>query len=78
MDVKQTVLSILKDISGEDLSDQMDTNLYDTALMDSMSTVQMMLQLQQQLGIDVQISEFDRSQWDTPNKIIDKVKGLVK
>ncbi|MFT8466473.1 MAG: D-alanine--poly(phosphoribitol) ligase subunit DltC [Liquorilactobacillus satsumensis] len=78
MDVKQKVLSILKDLSGEDLSDQMDTNLYDTALMDSMATVQMMLELQNQLGIDVQISEFDRSEWDTPNKIIKKVEALVK
>ena len=76
--IKETVLSVLQDITGTDLSNQMDVNLFDTALMDSMATVEMLLQLQEKLGIDVQISEFERSQWDTPNKIIDRVHGTLQ
>ncbi|MCT6892620.1 MAG: D-alanine--poly(phosphoribitol) ligase subunit DltC [Bombilactobacillus mellifer] len=76
--IKETVLSVLQDITGTDLSNQMDVNLFDTALMDSMATVEMLLQLQEKLGIDVQISEFERSQWDTPNKIIDRVNGTLQ
>ena len=76
--IKETVLSVLQDITGTDLSNQMDVNLFDTALMDSMATVEMLLQLQEKLGIDVQISEFERSQWDTPNKNIDRVNGTLQ
>ncbi|BDR56050.1 D-alanine--poly(phosphoribitol) ligase subunit DltC [Xylocopilactobacillus apis] len=78
MEIKNEVLEVLKDITGNDLSDQMDVNLFDTALMDSMATVEMLLQLQEKLGIDVQISEFDRAEWDTPEKIVNKVSGMLQ
>lgn len=77
MDVKETVLSILNDLTGEDLSEQMDENIFDNGLMDSMASVQMLLQLQEELNIDVPVSEFNRSEWDTPNKIVAKVKDLA-
>ena len=77
MDVKETVLSILNDLTGEDLSEKMDENIFDNGLMDSMASVQMLLQLQEDLNIDVPVSEFNRSEWDTPNKIVAKVKDLA-
>lgn len=77
MDIKETVLSILNDLTGEDLSEQMDENIFDNGLMDSMASVQMLLQLQEALNIDVPVSEFNRAEWDTPNKIVAKVKDLA-
>lgn len=75
--IEETVLSILNDLTGEDLSQKLDENIYDSGLMDSMASVQMLLALQEQLDIDVPVSEFDRSEWETPNKIISKVKELA-
>lgn len=49
MDTKQGVLDILNDLTGEDLSDQMDENIFDNGLMDSMASVQMLLSLQENL-----------------------------
>lgn len=77
MDIKETVLSILNDLTGEDLSEKMDENIFDNGLMDSMASVQMLLQLQEELNIDVPVSEFNRAEWDTPNKIVAKVKDLA-
>lgn len=77
MDVKATVLSILNDLTGNDVSGAMDDNLFDSGLLDSMGSVQLLLQLQSELGIDVPVSEFERSEWDTPNKIIAKVESLA-
>lgn len=74
-DVKETVLSILKDLTGEDFSTKLDKNLYDSALLDSMGTVQLLLDLQDKLGVEAPISEFNRSEWDTPAKIIAKVEA---
>ena len=76
MDIKETVLSILNDLTGEDLSDQMDENIFDNGLMDSMASVQMLLNLQEKFDIDVPVSEFNREEWDTPNKIVAKVESL--
>ncbi|WP_125768800.1 D-alanine--poly(phosphoribitol) ligase subunit DltC [Lapidilactobacillus wuchangensis] len=73
MSDEQKVLSILKDLTGEDLSDKMDENIFANGLLDSMATVQLLLDLQDQLDIDVPVSEFDRNEWDTPNKIVTKV-----
>ncbi|GEO65839.1 D-alanine--poly(phosphoribitol) ligase subunit DltC [Levilactobacillus spicheri] len=77
MDVKETVLSILNDLTGSDVSGAMDDNLFDSGLLDSMGSVQLLLQLQSQLGVNVPVSEFERSEWDTPNKIIAKVESLA-
>ncbi|MFU0836661.1 MAG: hypothetical protein ACFWT9_13540 [Lactiplantibacillus plantarum] len=35
-DVKATVLSILQDLTGEDVSNNMDANLFDEGILDSM------------------------------------------
>ena len=76
MDTKQGVLDILNDLTGEDLPDQMDENIFDNGLMDSMASVQMLLNLQEKFDIDVPVSEFNREEWDTPNKIVAKVESL--
>ena len=66
--IKNGVLDILADLTGSDL------NLFETGLLDSMGTVQLLLELQSQFGVDAPVSEFDRKEWDTPNKIIAKVE----
>ncbi|KRM86618.1 D-alanine--poly(phosphoribitol) ligase subunit DltC [Lacticaseibacillus thailandensis] len=78
MDVKATVLAILQDLTGEDVSGDMNVNLFATALMDSMDTVQLVLELTNQLGVNIPVSEFDRSQWDTPQKIVDQVEAKLQ
>ncbi|GAW72175.1 hypothetical protein C5L28_000804 [Lentilactobacillus parakefiri] len=75
MDDKQTVLDILKDLTGEDFSDNLDEDLYSSALLDSMGTVQLLLDLQDKLGVQAPVSEFDRNEWNTPAKIIAKVEA---
>lgn len=75
-DVQKTVLAILQDLTGEDLSDRLDEDVFDAALLDSMDTVQMVLALEEQLGVDIPVSEFERSQWATVNKIVAQVQAL--
>ncbi len=75
--MKDTILNILEDLTGSDeVSRNLNVNLFETGLLDSMATVQLLLELQAQCGIDVPVSEFERSEWDTPNKIIAKVESM--
>ena len=75
--MKDQILEILADITGSDeVKKDLDVNIFQTGLLDSMGTVQLLLEFQNQLGVDVPVSEFDRSEWDTPNKIIAKVESM--
>ncbi|WP_057769545.1 D-alanine--poly(phosphoribitol) ligase subunit DltC [Lactobacillus selangorensis] len=75
--VQSTVMSILTDLTGSDeVTKNPDIDLFTTGMLDSMATVQLLLELQSQLGINVPVSEFDRTQWNTPNKIIAKVESM--
>lgn len=76
MNNKQKVLAILNDITGVDLSEDLDKNIFLDGLLDSMATVQMVLEIEDQCGLNIPISEMVREEWDTPNKIINKVDNL--
>ena len=77
MDLENTVVEILADLTGnDDIKDDMDIELFESGTLDSMATVQMLLELQGQLDIVVPVSEFDRDAWSSPNKIIARVKEL--
>ena len=76
MEIKQTILEILEDLTGVDVSEQMDLDLYEEGLLDSMATVQMLVEIDGQLGITVPVSEYERSAWGTPQQIIDQVTAI--
>ena len=75
--MKDTVLDNLEDLTGSDeVRNDLDIDIFETGLLDSMGTVQMLLELQAQCGVDVPVSEFERTEWNTPNKIIAKVESM--
>ncbi|WP_127849060.1 D-alanine--poly(phosphoribitol) ligase subunit DltC [Lacticaseibacillus hulanensis] len=76
MDTQTVVLNILEDLTGEDLTGHLDTELFDSALLDSMDTVQLVLELEEQLDVQIPVSEFNRDDWKTPQQIIDQVEKL--
>ncbi|MCT3493308.1 D-alanine--poly(phosphoribitol) ligase subunit DltC [Lactobacillus delbrueckii] len=76
MDIQKQIVDILAEATGEDFSDNMDQELYESGIMDSMTTVQMHLTLQETFDITVPVSEFNRDDWNTPNKLVEQVKKL--
>lgn len=76
MDIQKQIVGILAEATGEDFSDNMDQELYESGIMDSMTTVQMLLTLQETFDITVPVSEFNRDDWNTPNKLVEQVKKL--
>lgn len=76
-EIRDVVMDVLTDLTGSDeVKENPDIQLFDTGLLDSMGTVQLLLELQNRLEIDAPVSEFDRQEWATPNKIIAKVASL--
>jgi D-alanine--poly(phosphoribitol) ligase subunit 2 len=55
----------------------MDENLFDSGLLDSMATVEMLLALESRFNIQAPVSELAREDWDTTNKIVASVTALM-
>ena len=71
MDVKSQVIEIIDELFMEDVSDMMDEDLFDAGVLDSMGTVELIVELENRFGIRVPVSEFGRDDWNTANKIVE-------
>lgn len=76
MDVKSQVIEIIDELFMEDVSDMMDEDLFDAGVLDSMGTVELIVELENRFGIRVPVSEFGRDDWNTTNKIVEGVTEL--
>lgn len=76
MDIKSEVLKIIDELFMEDVSDMMDEDLFDAGVLDSMGTVELIVELENHFDITVPVSEFGRDDWNTTNKIIEGITEL--
>ena len=74
MDVKSEVIEIIDELFMEDVSDMMDEDLFDAGVLDSMGTVELIVELESRFDIRVPVSELCRDYWNTAKKIVDGVK----
>ena len=76
MDIKSEVLKIIDELFMEDVSDMMDEDLFDAGVLDSMGTVELIVELENHFDLTVPVSEFGRDDWNTANKIIEGITEL--
>ncbi|HHV3472297.1 TPA: D-alanine--poly(phosphoribitol) ligase subunit DltC [Streptococcus agalactiae] len=76
MDIKSEVLAIIDDLFMEDVSSMMDEDLFDAGVLDSMGTVELIVELESHFNIDIPFAEFGRNDWNTANKIVAGVTEL--
>ena len=67
---------MINDLFLEDVSDMMDEDLFDAGIMDSMGTVELVLEIESKFNIKVPVSEMGRDDWNTANKIIEGIEEL--
>ena len=70
-EIKSQVIEIIDELFMEDVSDMMDEDLFDAGVLDSMGTVELIVELENRFGIRVPVSEFGRDDWNTANKIVE-------
>ncbi|BDS81185.1 TPA: D-alanine--poly(phosphoribitol) ligase subunit DltC [Streptococcus pneumoniae] len=75
MDIKSEVIEIIDELFMEDVSDMMDEDLFDAGVLDSMGTVELIVEIENRFDIRVLVTEFGRDDWNTANKII---AGIVE
>ena len=70
MAIKSEVIAIIDELFMEDVSDMMDEDLFDAGVLDSMGTVELIVEIENRFDIRVPVTEFGRDDWNTANKII--------
>lgn len=76
MDVKTTIIELIDNLFMEDISDMMDEDLFDAGVLDSMGTVELVIELESTFNIKIPVSDMGRDDWNTGNKIVEGVKEL--
>ena len=67
----EKILTVLAEIAETDeVRNDPDLALFDLQVLDSMKTVQLIVALGQEMGVEVSPAEFDRDAWATPRKIV--------
>ena len=73
MDIKSEVIEIIDELFMEDVSDMMDEDLFDAGVLDSMGTVELIVEIENRFDIRVPVTEFGRDDWNTANKIVEGI-----
>lgn len=69
------ILDVLASVTETDeVRTQLDLALYDLQVLDSMKTVELIVALGREVGVEVSPAEFDREAWATPRKLVEDVQ----
>lgn len=72
--MQDKILELLADKCGVEPADfegDMDIDLFEEGLLDSFAMLSLLVEFETQLGIKIEITEIDRKDINTPNKVID-------
>nr|WP_073295404.1 D-alanine--poly(phosphoribitol) ligase subunit DltC [Parolsenella massiliensis] len=73
-DVRTRVLDLLEDVSGDPaVRDHLDEDLFELGFLDSMAAIELLVSLEEELGVSIAPTEVERSEMNTANKIVAQV-----
>ncbi len=74
MSLTETVLKELEKYSGtEQVRKDLQIDLFGEKLLDSLASIELIVALSEDFGIDLSPAEIDRAMWATPQMIIDYI-----
>ncbi|MBI5457490.1 D-alanine--poly(phosphoribitol) ligase subunit DltC [Candidatus Kaiserbacteria bacterium] len=77
-EIRDAVFTVLEHITQTQFSlDDMDANLFDEDLLDSLGLIQTIVTLSEKFNIDTPPASVERDQWSTPRKIITTVTSRL-
>ncbi|MGV3465062.1 MAG: D-alanine--poly(phosphoribitol) ligase subunit 2 [Heyndrickxia sp.] len=71
---KQEIINLLAEICQDDVvKEDPNIDLFETGLLDSFGTINLLVEVDERFGINIPITEFNREEWNTPNNIAEKL-----
>lgn len=79
MSVSDIVLKQLEKYTGTDqVRKDLNIDLFGERLLDSLASIELVLALSDDFGLDIAPGEVDRQEWATPQKIIEFFEARIK
>lgn len=73
-EARTKVLDLLEDVSGDpSVRDHLDEDLFDLGFLDSMAAIELLVGLEDELGVSIAPTAVERSEMNTANKIVAQV-----
>lgn len=68
--MKDKVLEMFIEVTGNDeIAEDLDLDLFEAGLLDSLAIIEMLLQIEEKLGIKLQPTDLERDDMSTVNKL---------
>lgn len=68
--MKEKVLEIFIEVTGNDeIAEDLELNLFDAGLLDSLAIIEVLLKIEENLGIKLQPTDLEREDMSTVNKM---------
>lgn len=76
MKMEERIIKMIIEITDEEeIKENLDINLFETGLIDSLGFTELLVSIEENFGIELAPTEIKREMVDTPNKIIDLIKS---
>lgn len=73
-EARAKVLDLLEDVTGEpEVSEHLDEDLFELGFLDSMAAIELLVGLEDELGVSIAPTEVERPEMNTANKIVAQV-----
>lgn len=77
--VEKVIFELLEELTGDEIvREDPDVNLLEEELIDSLDYVELLVDIEDELGAVMSPSEYTREEMDTPAKIIEQVKKRLE
>ncbi|MBU3156719.1 D-alanine--poly(phosphoribitol) ligase subunit DltC [Clostridium estertheticum] len=74
--MEETIYDILEEITGEDLREESNDNLFDSGRLDSLGIIELIVAIEENFNIKLDPAIVGRKDIETPNKLIEYLKAL--
>ncbi|MCB2355851.1 D-alanine--poly(phosphoribitol) ligase subunit DltC [Clostridium estertheticum] len=74
--MEDTIYNILEEITGEDLREESNENLFDSGRLDSLGIIELIVAIDDNFNIKLDPAIVGRNDIETPNKLIEYLKAL--
>ena len=69
--MQETVIEIFEDVLGTDeIREDLDLNLFETELLDSLAMIEVLLEIENRLGRELQPTDLERKDMSTVNNLV--------
>ena len=77
-EARAKVLDLLEDVTGEpEVLEHLDEDLFELGFLDSMAAIELLVGLEDELGVSIAPTEVERSEMNTANKIVAQVAACL-